>query len=689
MQKIGTRKTETTRSKIKKIISNKSFITMGLLKESRTLTWEETQKKSAEVKKRGAEYFSDVYANVHPSKIFGFLWGEELEQNLVIEEQGNWVLLPASDLVLQELKNETDGIYNIEYARYMIETTPSVPYEPRFSAFAKVEQGMEIRRKTVEKALESLFKEKKASVLSLPCFPLLGDLFAFGTNGKSAHAWSREWSEAYEANEKESAEEKDGKTDGDKKVTDRTEKDVITKTSKQTEDKTGEKEDKKDSALSKYCQRLVPSFKITRSRHFPDFAITWHRRFHDFTKNIRLRKGAPLHFEILPAKIEKEGGAWNKGASSVVIDSMGQGMGCCCLQLTMQSESLDEARFLYDSIGAICPLLLFLTMGTAAVSGTLTESSTRWDIVAASVDCRKEEESFIKKSRYSSIDLYVSDMPEELYSIYNDINPYLEKNVLDILISRGVDKAMAHHIASLYIRDPILCYEDSSGRDDFENIQSSNWRSMRLKPPKEKIGGEGAPGAWLVEVRPMEIQPTSFENTAYLVFVVMFSRMVLSLNTVFYLPISKVDENFRAANSPSNVPKSLARWMGFERSQKFWYRENIFESGPPVIKYGTVEEIFLGTGSYCGILGAIERYLSEYAGKSQLEVEPYLQFIRDRVTGRKTSVATYVRKFVSKHPEYKGDSVISRTVSNDLVSEILKITENNTSDYLIRDIDRT
>ncbi|KAI5191466.1 glutamate--cysteine ligase catalytic subunit [Nematocida sp. AWRm77] len=629
---------------------------MGLLKESRTLSWEETQQISPEVKRRGAEYFVEVYKKAQSTeKAFGFLWGEEIEQNMIIRVHNNWVLLVGSDLLIKEMQ-ETGDAPNVEYARYMVETTPKKPYEPRFTVLGQVEKDMEQRRAALEKKMHEMFGEE-ASVLYLPCFPLLGTPYAFGTGGMPEKEWASLWEEVFR-----------------KTRMDVPQQDLP--------------EEKASGTYREVCLERVsrPSFSITRSKHFPDFGIASHRRFHNFTYNIRERKGRPLHMEIPPARIEKAGTsslqAGGEEAPSVVIDSMGQGMGCCCLQITMQSESLTEARVLYDTIGAICPLLLFLTMGTSVVAGVLTQSSTRWDIVSASVDCRKATEDVIKKSRYSSIDLYIAALPDDAYREYNDINPYLEKNVLALLLEGGVDKPLANHIASLYVRDPILCYEDSTPKDDFENIQSSNWRSMRLKPPTVS-GSE--PGAWLVEIRPMEIQPTSFENTAYSVFVVMFSRMVVSLNANFYVPISKVDENFQTANTPASVPQTLREWTCMESVQKFWYRENIFSSGPPVIKYGTIEEIFLGTGpEYCGILGAIDKYLQEYNEQNKKEVVPYLAFIRDRVSGRKTSVATYIRSFVARHPKYGGDSLVSREISNDLVEDILRITKENSSEYLLR-----
>ncbi|KAI5161879.1 glutamate--cysteine ligase catalytic subunit [Nematocida ausubeli] len=627
---------------------------MGLLKESKILTWEETSAHSSEIKRNGISHFIQVYKKQVAPKVKEFLWGEELEQHLIVKVNGNWILLLGSEHLLDS-STCTNTILHPEYAGYMLESTPELPYAPNFKELATLEQTIEGRRLTILQTLQSKFG-KDASILFLPCFPLLGTPLAFGTGGMDEHTWVSKWKDAFKNMQPicEAASPVESNIEG--------------------------------TLLEQTLNKAAtPSFDITRSEHYPDFAITQHKRFFGFSRNIIKRKRSPICKEFPLACIESTANHAVQAtrssdlADSVVIDSMGQGMGCGCLQITMQSESLEEARRLYDNIGAICPLLLFLTAGTSIVSGKLIKTSSRWDIISASVDCRQDSETEIKKSRYSSIDLYTAEMPEDLEKVYNDISPPLEKTALATLLQEGVDSAMAKHIASLYIRDPILCYEDSTEMDDFENIQSSNWRSMRLKLPKLSSNSQTG---WMVETRPMEIQPTSFENAAYSVLVVLFSRMMLSLNANFYLPISKVDENFVAANQPGSILKCLQDYIDAETTQTFWYRENIFSTGMPVVKKGTIKEIFLGTEGYIGILGAIKKYLTEYSPSITSSIAQYLQFIEDRVQGKKTSVATYMRRFVSAHPAYKGDSTISQEISNDLIDKILDITKANSAEYL-------
>jgi len=71
-----------------------------------------------------------------------------------------------------------------------------------------------------------------------------------------------------------------------------------------------------------------------------------------------------------------------------------------------------------------------------------------------------------------------------------------------------------------------------------KNIQSTNWQTLRFKPPppNSSIG-------WRVEFRSMEVQLTDFENAAFAIFVVLLSRAILYFNLNFYVPISKVFES--------------------------------------------------------------------------------------------------------------------------------------------------
>ncbi|KFM58894.1 Glutamate--cysteine ligase catalytic subunit, partial [Stegodyphus mimosarum] len=65
---------------------------------------------------------------------------------------------------------------------------------------------------------------------------------------------------------------------------------------------------------------------------------------------------------------------------------------------------------------------------------------------------------------------------------------------------------------------------------------------MRFKPPppNSSIG-------WRVEFRSMEVQMTEFENAAYVVFIVLLTRVILTFQLNFLIPVSKVDDNLSKA----------------------------------------------------------------------------------------------------------------------------------------------
>lgn len=122
----------------------------------------------------------------------------------------------------------------------------------------------------------------------------------------------------------------------------------------------------------------------------------------------------------------------------------------------------------------------------------------------------------------------------------------------------GIDEMLAKHVAHLFIRDPLVIFSETINQDDttsndhfevmslfvlfcllfstsWQNIQSTNWQTLRFKPPPPN-----SPIGWRVEFRSMEVQMTDFENAAFAVFIVLLSRAILSFNLNFYIPISKV-----------------------------------------------------------------------------------------------------------------------------------------------------
>lgn len=289
-----------------------------------------------------------------------------------------------------------------------------------------------------------------------------------------------------------------------------------------------------------------------RSNYFPDQAIfPGHPRFRTLTRNIRQRRGEKVDINLTIFKDKNTvipvAGAPADRPDAVHLDAMGFGMGCCCLQLTFQACNISEARTLYDQLTPLCPIMLALSAASPAYRGYLTESDCRWNVISASVDCRTAEERGerplsenkfrIFKSRYDSIDSYLSEAGEK----YNDVPLVYDQHNYQRLRDGGIDHLLAQHVAHLFIRDSVSLFSekvhqnDVEDTDHFENIQSTNWQTMRFKPPppNSKIG-------WRVEFRPCEIQLTDFENAAIVCFVVLLTRVILSYQLNFLIPISKV-----------------------------------------------------------------------------------------------------------------------------------------------------
>jgi glutamate--cysteine ligase catalytic subunit len=104
----------------------------------------------------------------------------------------------------------------------------------------------------------------------------------------------------------------------------------------------------------------------------------------------------------------------------------------------------------------------------------------------------------------------------------------------------------------MYSRDPLVIYREkleqdvTTSNDHYENIQSTNWNSVRFKlpPPGSDIG-------WRVEFRTPELQLTDFENAAFSIFTVLLSRVIIAFNLNLYMPMSKNDANMETAHEVS------------------------------------------------------------------------------------------------------------------------------------------
>ncbi|CAK9293470.1 unnamed protein product [Gordionus sp. m RMFG-2023] len=680
---------------------------MGLLSKGIPLTWDSTKKYKQTVKEQGILQFINIYHKLKDRNTPCLMWGDEIEYMLVSfddKSQKARVLLKGENIV-SELSDKIAKIKNPEYlwhpefASYMVEGTPGLPYLGNMAYFNIVEANMKSRRDAIRAVLK-----QEETVLTLTSFPRLGC------------------------------------------------------------------EDFCDPATS-----TTPGTGKMRSLYIPDkVANNSHPRFLNLASNILQRKGRkvdiniPIYqddntpkpfietFEGLGSAADIADSLKASIPNHVYMDSMCFGMGCCCLQVTFQACNIDEARYLYDQLGALCPIMLALTAASPIFKGYLTDRDCRWDVIAGCVDDRTDEElglqpsngPKIRKSRYDSIDCYISYTGKP----YNDIPILYDKDFYNKLVSAGVDELLAEHIAHLFIRDPVILFEEKivqaeTDSDHFENIQSTNWQTMRFKPPPPDtdIG-------WRVEFRPQEVQLTDFENAAYVVFIVLLTRVILSYNLNFLIPISKMELNMAEAQKRNAVIDGLFyfHYKNYAKRDVMHKEEDLkrqelekhtnehqnsdvhsnlkqdldnFESSSSyktiskndlnnfsVINHFNhvnqsesnsnhhlitdwkpmnINEIINGNHDFPGLVQLVRNFLDnmELDVNTRCTILQYLELIERRASGKLFTMAHWIREFVTNHPDYKKDSKVSELINYDLLRMCDKMTKGDVScPFLIADL---
>lgn len=155
--------------------------------------------------------------------------------------------------------------------------------------------------------------------------------------------------------------------------------------------------------------------------------------------------------------------------------------------------------------------------------------------------------------------------------------------------------------------------------------------------------------------RPCELQLTDFENAAIVVFVVLLTRVILSFKLNFLIPISKVDENMQKAQKRDACMK-----------EKFWFRRNVNDRKNDVncepkdsecegCELYTINDIINGNDNFPGLIGLINKYLNsmEVDADTHCSIQQYLKLIQKRAAGKLLTTASWIRKEVSSHPDYK------------------------------------
>ncbi|KAI9623777.1 hypothetical protein H4Q26_014507 [Puccinia striiformis f. sp. tritici PST-130] len=596
------------------------------------------------------------------------LWGDEIEYFLVALDhtKRNAKLALRQEEILESLRLLTDDqhhplppqidvspTFHQEYGRYMLESTPGAPYKATLEDCLRVEANMNYRRQLIQAKLAD-----NETLLTLTSFPRLGAPDGFALPHSN------------------------------------------------------------------------PCGSVAQSLYLPDNIINQHIRFPTLTRNIRHRRGSkvaifvpifpdsntpnPFRDPTVPIEAPEISDPSQLSSSSspvssrpipetcsgsdrieipvipdnsIYLDAMGFGMGCSCLQITYQADSISQARYLYDTLAPVAPIMLAISAAAPIFKGFLSDSDCRWNVISGAVDDRTPSErdpenlqqQFIPKSRYDSISLYISD--NELHRAeYDDILAPVDKSIETDLISNGLDRILARHIAHLFIRDPLVIFSETldPSSDDtvehFENLQSTNWQSVRFKPPPSTSSDIG----WRVEFRTMEVQITDFENSAYSIFVVLLIRAILMFKVDFYMPLSKVDENMQRAQRRDAARSSLFHFRTqIHTDPKLSSKPKGLTTVQAESEEMTIDEIFHGRPSshYPGLMNLVLSYIDQIDADDLVKkkIKNYLDFISARASGRVMTTASYIRKFVQDHPAYQADSVVSSQINYDLICRINQI----------------
>lgn len=662
----------------------------------------ENERARAYVLEHGIEQFINIYNLYKNADGAPFLWGDELEHNLIrVDPVDGSVLLSlnAAEVLerLTHLENPQGTDWRPEYGSFMVESVPREPFTLSVDSLCSVEANQ-------RKRYELLDAHAGENVISttLVTFPLMGvGKFSTATSLESPFSLSIFVPDACInathprfANLTANIRLRRGR-----KVCIQVPLFMDTFTLERTVDKklnvdatpvnqqidcaasTTEKkmggfdDDVEDDDARTATNGKTGSESVSPLTHLYTPATDYY--YAQYEVDDKQKERVEQRYQACPCPIP------SVTHPCVYMDCMAFGMGCDCLQVTMQLPNQTEARHVYDQLAILCPVFLALTSATPFQKGLLCDSDVRWLTIAASVDDRQRQEvPRIIKSRYDSISVFLSSS-EPNVDKFNDHHVEINEAAFARLRAAGVDALLANHVAHLFIRDPLVMYDqmveidDTKRNEHFENIQSTNWQTVRFKPPPvdnpHNIG-------WRVEFRVMDIMPTPFENSAFSVFVILLVQAIRRFGATFYERMSDVDRNMGKAHHRNPC------------SEKYLFRKDWFAStvttAAAEFDYFSLDQIFNGGGGLVGLVPLVKRYLEE-ADNGHLnvpQIREYVEFIAMRARGEIPTTAQYWRTFITTHPDYKHDSRISPAIAKDLVKRCHDLASGLTEDasYLPR-----
>jgi glutamate--cysteine ligase catalytic subunit len=396
----------------------------AILRVGNPLHWVQAKPHLHTVRLSGVQQFINHYHRCKGIKMPLFYWGDEIEYGVFKkkDDAAHYDLSMNATKIREHLSQVEKTYHDLpigcewqpEYGSWMVEAVPKNPYGSYVSDLLNVEKSMQLRRKRLHFALQP---QEIAPTIS--AFPMLGV-------------------EGYE----------------------------------HSSDKGGD---------------------VAASAYVSDRVINPHPRFGALTRNIRLRRGRNVDIRI-PASIDM-----SSDEEEIHMDAMAFGMGCCCLQVTMQCSSEKESRFLNDQLAILSPIYQALSASTPIFRGRLAGTDTRWEVISQAVDDRRPAEyglgssteidsqrdpdlvgegvRKLAKSRYSSVSMYIAqpnceEESERLHHL-NDLPIDHDVEVLQMMLAAGIDPVLSMHIAHLFVRDPLVIFDDAIHLDNQKSMVSS------------------------------------------------------------------------------------------------------------------------------------------------------------------------------------------------------------------------
>ncbi|UKJ89193.1 glutamate--cysteine ligase [Theileria orientalis] len=360
----------------------------------------------------------------------------------------------------------------------------------------------------------------------------------------------------------------------------------------------------------------------------------------------------------------------------IFMDTTGFGMGMCCLQVTFSCCNLDEARYLYDQLLVLSPIFLSLSSATVGYRGFLADSDNRWSVLVQAMDDLNEDREIVKKSRYSTSSLYISNSQFclENYKYLNDIPVASDFDCFIHLIKFGIDPILARHISHKMVYQPLVVYEENFGLVNcdetdmhYQIFHATNWTSVRLNHPKyvesHPYSTDSKPEKipWRVEFRPLDIQLTDEENSMFICVVSYVVKVLLLKRLNLYMPISLVDINTEVSSKIESCHRDL-----------FYFRENVTNNKLSVKKFSLHDILFGQVGLFKIVMDHLEKELNsgDVSKEFRDQLVKYLKHFEQLTLGNAPTNATKLRRFIQTHPTYSGDGTISDQILYDIIQNL-------------------